>query len=156
MLKSNFHFVQRIVLRGATAITPILALVAGCAPPGGIHGSGHSASLDSSGELVRISKPVQADPIMTFVGSAPVAGRTGRVEMSGEAASVQVRVGRVYESASGHVCRSYHLSSSEGAPTLSSYLACRSADGRWFQSRLLVNPDSLDGSESSAWRVGEP
>lgn len=153
MLNSNYQYIQRIASRGVMALVPILALVAGCAPLGSIRDSDNYASQDTSGELVRISKPAQAESILTFVRSAPGAGRTGLVEMPGEAAPIHVRVGRVYESASGHACRKYHLSGSKEAPSLSSHLACRSADGRWFQSRSLVNPDSLDDSESSALGV---
>jgi len=141
---------------GTTALVSILVLVAGCAPLGGIRDSDNAASLDPTGVSVRIPNPAQEDQILRFIVSAPAAGRTGLIEMPGEAAPVHVRVGRVYESASGHACRSYHLSAPEGSPTLSSHLACRGADGRWFQSRLLVNPDSLDGPESPALRVGEP
>ena len=151
MLNRHFPFIRRIVLRGATLLIPVLVFVAGCA---GMHGSSNSASLASTVPAIRIPNLAQESQILTFIVSAPDAGRTGLIKVPGEAAPVRVRVERIYESASGYACRRYHLSSAEGPPSRSSHLACRGTDGRWFQPRLLVNPDVLNGSGSSTLRVG--
>lgn len=133
MLKRSIYFIPRAVLRDVSLLVLILAFVTGC------------ASLDVAPKSATAKAD---DAILTFVESAPTAGRTGQVEISGKAALI--RVERLYESASGQACRRYHLSPSKGVPTSGSYLACRGADDHWFLSRLLLNPDLLTGPQSSA------
>lgn len=133
MLKCSIYFIPRAIVCDVPFLILITSLVTGC------------ASLD----VVPKSAVAQAaDAVRTFIESTPPAGRTGKVKISGKTTSI--RVERLYESASGQVCRRYHLSTSKGASTSSSYLACLGTDNRWFLSRSLVNPDLLTGSKSSA------
>jgi len=142
MITSKPHFIRRISSRYLLVLlAPALVLVTSCSP--GKH------RLDSSGEQLGDPYSNTADPVLTYVGASPTAGRDGLVELSGVSPPLRVHVGRAYKAASGHMCRRYHLLSPESETTLGSHLACRAANGNWFQSRLFGHSGSLDGSESS-------
>jgi hypothetical protein len=120
------------------AVLIFLAVLSGC---GGSSTLDRMDDVTSTTSAAEAPEPYQPDPILRFVGLASD-NEKGQILDPATGQEVQVFVGRLYDAASGRVCRPYRISRPTGSSSHTSDLACRDHSGRWQNVRPLLNLDN--------------
>lgn len=99
---------------------------------------------DTSGNAApaAFAPPAALAPLFGFLATA-VADEAGIFKDSRTGASVWVIADRVYNAASGRLCRRFYITSPQGYEGMTEGLACWDERGQWTMSEPLINLDDL-------------